>query len=210
MKIAKTFAVYDSIEEFENIDMSSLPQRFVLKCNHGCGYNIICNDKQLLDFVETKEMVHKWMQEDFWTRSAEPQYKEVVKRIMIEENLGSNLEAYKIYCFNGCPKVAYVSSADEAGHKDVYLDYFDMNWNHLEMTLGSHKHYPHTIPKPRNWVKMKEIAVKLSSPFPFVRVDLYEVGDDIYFSELTFLPTGGYMKFTPRELENQWGDWLTL
>ena len=40
---------------------------------------------------------------------------------------------------------------------------------------------------------MVEIAKILSEDFDFVRVDLYEYKDQVYFSELTFSPFGGIM-----------------
>ena len=38
--------VWDS---FDDINFNTLPERFVLKCNHGSGYNIIVKDKSKLD-----------------------------------------------------------------------------------------------------------------------------------------------------------------
>ena len=36
-------------ENAEKIDWSKLPDKFVMKCNHGCAYNILCNDKKKFD-----------------------------------------------------------------------------------------------------------------------------------------------------------------
>lgn len=33
----------------EDIDWEKLPDKFVLKCNHGCAYNILCNNKNAFD-----------------------------------------------------------------------------------------------------------------------------------------------------------------
>ena len=38
---------------------------------------------------------------------------------------------------------------------------------------------------------MLQLASVLSEDFPFVRVDLYEVGGKVYFGELTFTPSNG-------------------
>ncbi len=57
---------------------------------------------------------------------------------------------------------------------------------------------------------MVHIARKLSAGFPFVRVDLYDSYGKIYLSELTFVPTGGYMKIEPQEVLREWGEWLEL
>ena len=53
---------------------------------------------------------------------------------------------------------------------------------------------------------MLEIARKLSKPFPFVRVDLYQIKDKVYFGELTFYPWSGYVNFYPEEFDYKLGD----
>ena len=45
----KLIGVWDSVDE---IDWDRLPEKFAIKCNHGCGYNIICDDKSKLDISE--------------------------------------------------------------------------------------------------------------------------------------------------------------
>ena len=131
------------------------------------------------------------MHEDFWKIYCETQYKDVSKAILVEEFLADEIQTYKFYCFNGEPKIAYVSSNGENGEKDLYLDYFDENWNWLDITLTTHLHSKKPIPKPQNYDAMKNIARELSKGFPFVRVDLYNIDGVIKFSELTFVPTGG-------------------
>ena len=34
------------------IDWDMLPEKFVLKCNHGCAYNILCADKSRFDMMQ--------------------------------------------------------------------------------------------------------------------------------------------------------------
>ena len=57
--------VWDSPEQ---IDFNKLPNQFVLKCNHGSGYNIICTDKSCLDISEVKRKLNCWLNEDFSNR----------------------------------------------------------------------------------------------------------------------------------------------
>ena len=210
IKVAKLYGVFNSVESFENNGIENYPNSFVIKCNHGCGYNMLIKNKSEFNMEQAKKILSLWMNEEFWTVAAEPQYKFVEKRIIVEEYLGDNLEAFKFYCFNGQPQVVYVSSADETGEKDKYLDYFDMSWNHLDIQLGDHLHYPGIIKKPKNLEKMIIVSKRLSKDFPFVRVDLYNVLGEIYISELTFLPTGGYMRLTPKKIEIEWGNLLKL
>lgn len=197
----KLYGVYEKADE---IDWNGLPNQFAVKCNHACGTNIIVDDKSKLDFEAAKKQLDKWMKMDYW-REGEIQYKYIKKKIIIEEYLGAGeeLKTYKFFCFNGEPKVLYIS-LDE----DRFIDYYDMDFNKLPYSLPEHEHYPKTISKPENFDKMIEISKKLSNDFPFVRVDLYDSNGKIYISELTFVPTGGFMKIDPPNTLVEWGNWL--
>lgn len=200
---------YESAEDVRN-HWDEYPKQFVIKCNHGCGYNILVTDKETANLDEIVNTLDKWLHEDFWKIYCEPQYRFVSKRIIVEEYLADDIRTYKFYCFNGTPEVAYVSSNGENGEKDLYLDYFDMEWNWLPITLFGHEHDKKEIKKPSSFEQMKELAQRLSADFPFVRVDLYDVNGRIYFSELTFIPTGGNMKLTPASVIDKWGEKLKL
>ena len=94
----------------EDIDWDSLPDKFVLKCNHGCAYNILCNDKNKFDKVEATKRLKKWMKEDFGAFNIETHYSQIKPHITCEEFLGDCIVDYKFFCFNGEPKYIYVSS----------------------------------------------------------------------------------------------------
>lgn len=76
----------------------------------------------------------------------------------------------------------------------------------LDATLA----YPDTeaIPKPVAYDKALIIAEQLSVDFDFIRVDLYLVGSDVYFGELTNTPANGFEKFTPTSLDFELGSKL--
>lgn len=200
---------YDTAKSIKE-DWESFPDKFVIKCNHGCGYNILVTDKSKEDVDLIVKQIDKWMKEDFWKVYCEPQYKYIEKKIIVEEYLGGDILTYKFYCFNGKPEIAYVSSNGENGEKDLYLDYFDMDWNWLDITLDTHLHKKEKASKPKNFDKMIKISKQLSEDFPFVRVDLYNIDGQIYLSELTFIPTGGIMKLKPKEVIQEWGNKLKL
>ena len=190
------------------------PGSFVIKCNHGCGYNILVKNKASENINDIVYQLNEWMDEAFWKIYCETQYRFVPHNILVEEYLGDDIKTYKFYCFNGEPRVCYVSSNGESvdgkqGVKDLYLDYFDLDWNWLDITLYPHLH-KQEIERPKNFEGMKDIARELSKPFPFVRVDLYNIDGEIKFSELTFIPTGGNMKLKPEKTIDEWGEWLKL
>lgn len=207
--LPKFIDVGTSVETLRN-NWHLYPEKFVVKCNHGCGYNILVSDKKSFDVNNVADTIQKWLYEDYWKIYCETQYKDIEKRFLVEEYLDDDIKTYKFYCFNGNPKVCYISTNGENGEKDLYLDYFDMEWNWLPITLEGHKHSAKKSDKPVSFEKMKDLATKLSDDFPFVRVDLYEVDGKVYFSELTFIPTGGNMKLTPKSVLDEWGDMLEL
>ena len=57
---------------------------------------------------------------------------------------------------------------------------------------------------------MLELASKLASNIPFVRVDFYEINGQIYFGELTFFPASGMSKFSPEIWDEKLGNLLDI
>lgn len=45
----------------DNIPYDALPEQFVLKCNHGCGYNIIVTEKKRLDTKSANLKIKDWL-----------------------------------------------------------------------------------------------------------------------------------------------------
>ena len=66
-------------DNVEDIDWDSLPNKFVLKCNHGCAYNIVCNDKTEFDRIKAKKQLNTWLKEDFGAFNIEPHYSNIKK-----------------------------------------------------------------------------------------------------------------------------------
>lgn len=187
---------YDSPEE---INYDRLPNKFVLKGNHGAGYNIIVKDKKQLDKEKTNKKLKKWINEDYSNIKKEYQYKNVKRKIVCEEFISDksgDLLDYKFFCFNGTPLFVKVDVDRYDEHK---INLYDMEWNKVDIRVDKYKDYNGIVEKPCNFDKMVEIATKLSEDFQFVRVDLYNVDGKIYFGELTFTPGSGKNPFYPLE-----------
>lgn len=45
----------------DDINFDSLPNEFVMKCNHGCGYNILVPDKSVLDIKSSMYTLRTWL-----------------------------------------------------------------------------------------------------------------------------------------------------
>ena len=178
----KILKIYNNVEE---INISELPNKFVLKTNHGSGFNIIVNNKTNLNLKESKKLLSEWMNLDFGERSREFHYSFIKKKIFVEEYIGKNLKNYKFLCYNGHPKFVYLS-LEEGNHK--YRNFYDMNWNFLNFSCLSKPHPIYNFTKPKFFQLMKKYASILSSDFKFVRVDLYELENEVRLGELTFTP----------------------
>ena len=193
----KILKIYNNVEE---INISELPNKFVLKTNHGSGFNIIVNNKTNLNLKESKKLLSEWMNLDFGERSREFHYSFIKKKIFVEEYIGKNLKNYKFLCYNGHPKFVYLS-LEEGNHK--YRNFYDMNWNFLNFSCLSKPHPIYNFTKPKFFQLMKKYASILSSDFKFVRVDLYELENEVRLGELTFTPMNSkfYCKNKSHEIE---------
>lgn len=200
-------------DKFEDIDFSSLPDRFVLKTTNGGGgcVVIICRDKTKLNSVSAAEQLNSSLKANIYRHLKEWPYKNVKPRILAEQFMvdeSGELRDYKFYCFNGEPKVFLVASERFSGHR-TYFDYFDMEGNHLPFTQGGTNN-PVTPALPSTFEEMKQVAKKLSHGLPHVRIDLYSVDKKVYFGEFTFFDSSGFEKFTPEKWDNIFGEWLIL
>ena len=200
--------VYDSVDE---IPWEELPDKFVLKCTHGSGSNIICSNKRKLDIEEAKKKLRKWMKKNWYWFGREWVYNNINPRIVCEKFMvdesGEELKDYKIFCFNGEPKLIQVDFDRFKGHK---RNIYDLDWDFVDLTIKYPRDPNRTIARPDKLDEMLNIARKMSAGIPHVRVDLYSIGDKIYFGELTFTHGSGYEPFYPESYNELFGSWLKL
>lgn len=209
--LVKLYGVWDNAED---IDFNKLPDKFVLKTNHGFSRIILVTDKNQIEPQKVKKQLDKWVKEKYGLVSFEPHYLNIPRKIIAEEyledfgsrNLSSSLIDYKFFCINGKPEIIKImcdrqmikSQLNEPGYKTFAVD---LDWNlRNDIIPETNKRINYIkIPKPKCLEEMKEIANILAKPFPQLRVDLYEVNGKVYFGELTFTPGGG-QNFTHKYL----------
>jgi len=192
-----------------DIDWENLPERFVLKCTHGCAYNILCADKSALDVKKTSKQLNKWLKEDFGAFNIELHYSKIKPRMIVcEEYLGECITDYKFFCFHGEPKYIYVSN-DLVHDRQAQIGFFYPDGSKMPLTRDDYADIP-SIELPLFFEEMKRAAQILSADFPFVRVDFFLANDRWYFAELTFTPGGGMMPFNPDKFDLEWGEYIDL
>ncbi len=189
--LPEIFGVYNSVNE---IDFGTLPEKFVLKCTHGCGFNIICDNKESLDIARAKRKLNRWMSTDYSMIAGELHYSGMTPRIICEtflDDLVSDLPIdYKIYCFYGKAHcILVVNGRDFSGH-NVTSDFYDLEWKTQLPYFTSSLNTDRYTPRPESLDEMIEIAEALSKSFPFVRMDFYNIRGKAVLGEMTFTPGG--------------------
>jgi hypothetical protein len=205
-------AVYNSVQE---INWESLPNKFVLKCNHGSGINIICTDKSTLNIEEAEKKLKKWMKKNWYWFGREWPYKYVENKIIAEELLQDKNSGlpndYKLWVFNGEVKFINVHFRDKGKTK---INIYNRNWEIQNFGMVYENDLNIIHEKPKNYNKMIDYAEKMAKELelPFIRIDFYEVNAQVFFGEITFYPTSGFIKFYPnhKELDKKYGDLLEL
>lgn len=196
---------------FNEIDFENLPRQFVLKANHGSGWNIVVKDKNSLNYKDAEKKFNGWMNKNFaFQYGFELHYMNIEHRIIAEPYIGEidgDIFDYRFFCFNGIPTYIWVDSG--SGTPNHKRNIYDINWN-----LQNYKvNYPHIDimpPRPKKLNEMIILAQKLSKDFSFVRVDFYYVNDIIYFGEMTFTPQSGVGIWEDQNQDLHYGELLNL
>ncbi len=176
----------------EDIDWSSLPDKFVLKTNNGCGTNILVRDKSKLDIEATKAQLKKWLRFPYGELSGQVHYAQIRPRILAEElyelkGEGEKLpQDYKFFCFDGMPRfILYYEDRKVNGHVTPNMA-FDMDWQPIANVVK--RPISHKIKRPASLSQMIAAAKALSAGLPFARIDFYDINGECRFGEVTLTP----------------------
>lgn len=203
--------VYDKPE---HIEWDKLPEKFVIKCNHGSAMNIIIKNKKTVDKQKINKQLSTWMKCKYGSLSCELFYNLIKPKIFIEEykedKSNGALTDYKFICFNG--EVKYLQVINGRFTNSLYFNYYTPDFK--PMTDVSWNAHParYDLPdiKPENFDEMKLYARKLCKDFKCVRVDFYSINGKTYLSELTFIPASGRITYSNPKKDLEFGQMLKL
>lgn len=201
--LIKLLGVY---EKAEDIDYSRLPNKFVLKCNHDSGSVIICKDKSTFNIKESNKRLNFFLKRNFYYMTREWHYKNIKPLIICEEFLEVNngeLYDYKFHCFDGKIEMIQVANNSHTGN-----NIYSFDWQLLPFKYLNENHNETIVPQKLE--EMKKIVKILSEGFNYVRIDLYEYENKIYFGEITFTPNAGYGKFFPEKWDYFYGEKINV
>jgi hypothetical protein len=181
-------AVHDRLRP---ADFDSLPDRFIIKANHGCKWHQVVRDKRALDVKATARRFNKYMRARYGWTSGERHYRFIEPKIVIEELLESHTGGcpwdYSFFAYNGPSGFDYnyaIVTPDGRGAC------FTRQGEVMVSKIPEAELAPHL--NPANFEEMVDVTRALSADFDFVRVDLYSVDNRVYFGELTLTPHQGY------------------
>lgn len=211
------YGIYTSPYEIDFVD---LPDECYVKCSHLSGANYLFK-KGSTDVFWLRKLFGLYLKRDYYAASREWVYKGIVPRIIIEKKLENKnnepLRDYRMFCFNGILKTVMINvgTATEQGEhsEGVIRSFYTPEFEPIpEVSIkgGVNGNDLVSIVRPAEWNRMVDISQKLSKPFPFCRVDLYNIDGKIYLSELTFFPNSGINLMKPKEWAIKMGDWIDL
>lgn len=210
--------LYGTWDDARKIDFDTLPEKFVLKCNHDSASTIIVDKTVGFDKEQIVSFYQKRLKQKFGYINCEPHYNKIHPLVIAEEYLENqkssedkkSLIDYKFWCFNG--KVDSICVLYDRTTDSVKETVYDLDWNaHAEYVEpnGHYKRDDTIIERPKTFAQMLEVAKILSKGFPEVRVDLYEVDGQIFFGEMTFTSNRGRMHYVESYL-NRLGQYVML
>ncbi|WP_279042913.1 ATP-grasp fold amidoligase family protein, partial [Campylobacter helveticus] len=208
--LPKLYGIYENVFD---INFSLLPNSFVLKTNHDAGGYVIVEDKKefLKDtkrFCESMKKLREHLEKNYYLIFREWHYRGIKPRVFAEELLktedNSLLDTYKFHIF------------DKQDWKNNFIQVTTDRFENYQRTMmtSSWEIAPFNFiydiptkipPKPQSFEAMQDLALKLASPFDYVRVDLYQNKDKIYVGELTFTHGAAMEQLVPGEWDEKLG-----
>ena len=207
-------AAYDSVKELR---LSRLPNSFIIKVSHGSGQNVIVYDRLFVTERQLKHLLGRWMKQNHWYLSKEPQYKGIKPRLIVEKLLtdaGGHIPMdFKFHCFHGQVEMIQVDIDRFGDHR---RNFYDVDWNLMPFTWSAwDRHGPlwpngMILEKPAALNQMLLLARTLAQEFDYIRVDLLHCAGKVYFGELTLHHGGGWERFDPPSYDLFFGGKLDL
>ncbi|MEF1184546.1 ATP-grasp fold amidoligase family protein [Vibrio sinaloensis] len=188
----------------DDIVFEELPRDYVFKANHTSQTLRIVRSGNHLKLPIMKKLTNNWLKHDQSASLGEWAYKNIPRRVFIEEFLdfdGQAPDDYKFFVYHG--RVHFIQ-LDSDRFVDHHRNLYDRDWNDLDVDFS----HPRKVPSPSRPTflnEMIEIAEKIGSNFDFIRVDLYFYNNQVTFGELTVYPGAGYEKFPSHKLDIDFG-----
>lgn len=192
-------------QDLAELDLSVLPERWVLKPNHAAGM-VLFGDRST-----TVEELHRrtrgWLRPFERAALGEWGYRHAERCLLVEPDLRPDpseaLVDYKFFVFHGRVKVIQRNDGRFTDHRTKR--FYTPRWEPFDLEAGVSPGAPAAPPESLD--QLVAHAEALGAAFDFIRVDLYEIDGTPWFGELTPYPSGGMRPYTPDEVDFVMGRW---
>ncbi len=205
--LSRIYRIFDGPDDLYTFEF---PSRFVLKANHGSGWNYIHHGPRAPNRDALARLGRLWLNSNYALQQGEWCYSDVPPKLFCEENLApdsADLINYRFYCFSGTARFIQLDFDLHTFHK---RNIYDRDWTRLDVQYNRYPPHPDPPVPPPNLAQMISIAERLSHGVDFVRVDLYDLGDRVVFGELTNYPSAGNGRFHPQTWDGIFGSYWRL
>lgn len=203
----------------DDLSMEVLPDfPSIIKANHDSGTNFLVLEKNLVDLKTIKDKLETKLNQNYYYKSKEWQYKNISPAFMIEKLLlnkqGKTPYDYKVHCFNGNPRMIQVDL--NRGSTQHRRNWYNTNWVREPYYWSSNINGVETVPAdfdvpaPSTLNEMLELSAVLSETFKYVRIDWYDCDGRLYFGEITFHHDSGYRPIIPKDWDKNLGSLIQL
>ncbi len=197
LKAARTAAVYPvqsqtTLQDVGKFIFPFLGKPFVAKPTHTSGGILFLNQPASVVAAQSLTLF-QFAKQNFFFNQFEAQYLHLPLKILVEESLSAEPPPdFRFYSTRGRVLFCQYDQGRFTDHRQALFTVPD----HRHIPIPDDYPLPEPLPeKPAHWEDMLKIASQLSKPFDFVRVDLYDLPDGVYFSEFTFTPNASVLPF---------------
>lgn len=196
----------------QDINLNEIDRPCVIKANNGSGDHMFIKNPTLINEVQLKEKIKLWRKKEFGKMTAEPFYRKVPFKVVVEEMLdlkkqdfeSSSMIDYKIWCFYGEPYIIciYYDRNDSDSLSKTKLEIRDVNWNDRNDLVNAGGEFvcgDGRVIKPKKFSTLLKLASILSKNLVQARVDFYITNNKIYFGEITLKSHCGLMTSLTQE-----------
>ena len=206
-------------EEISSNQLIAFGSDIVVKRNNDSGSTKIIRDT--LDESAAEQLCLSFnKQRTYGAETSEWWYSKIPASIIIEKCLpgpapGLRPTDYKYHVFRGQGKQPYIfiEVIERCEDGSVVTGAFDRQGQPIYSKSGEKIRYLGSASLERDFpasakelAEMERVALALSEPFNFVRVDLYLVEGSVYFGEMTFCPSEGRCCFSDPGFDQFLGD----
>lgn len=187
-----------------------MPNECIIKTASGSSTLEIVRDKSKLNKKEFIKTIRKYQKVKFHYIWGEMFYKNIKNNVICEKLLLTKDNKIptdiKVHCFRNGGNTKFYIQLDFDRFGDHRRNYYDKNFKLLKIKEQC-ENYKDKVKKPKNWDKILKLAKKLSEDFEYVRVDFYDMEDQVYFGELTFAHNAGLTEFHPEIWNKKFGNY---